>query len=69
MINYSIFVKAPINYHKTYFQNARRGERAIHVEGKEAMVAMVKELKAAGEVVLSVRTALGGWVNVSAICA
>lgn len=64
MTTYLIFTKAPLNLHKTYYQSSRRGEKSHEVQGKEEMLKTVEELRAAGETVLSVRTALGGWVRI-----
>jgi len=62
MTMYLIFVKAPINLNKTYYQNERRGERTIRVFGKDELINKVNELRANGEHIMSVRTELGGWV-------
>lgn len=61
---YLIFTKAPINLNKTYYQNSRRGEKCHKINGKDAMLKKVDELKSQGEKILSIRTALGGWVNI-----
>lgn len=64
MTNYIIFVSAPINMSRSYYQNSRRGEKAIEIFGtRSLMLDKVQELRAAGERVLSVRTYLGGRVR------
>ena len=65
MTNYIIFVSAPYNPHRTYFQCQRRGEKGIDVIGNRAdMLAKVAELKSNGEHIISVCTSLGTPVHI-----
>lgn len=64
MNNYIIFIAAPVNMSRSYYRNSRRGEKAVEIRGtRSQMLKKVRELRAAGERVLSVRTYLGGWVR------
>lgn len=59
-INYKIFVPAERRWDCTYFQNERRGQKAIHFTGTHAqLVEFVEGLKAQGTHICSVCTELG----------
>lgn len=64
MTTYLIFTRTASNPYRTYFQNARKNQKSHEAQGKEEMLKKVEELRAEGETVLSVRTALGSWVNI-----